>query len=276
MEDYAYSDPYGWWGYHWSPPTPLSVVQLIRAGSLDAPLAALLWLLIEHRASLLVAAEPPLAGKTTTVTALLDFLPPGTRKVFLRGWYETFDFVKHTEPFQTCLLCNEISDHLLVYLWGPNATRAFELLSQGYALAATMHADSLEEVIGILEGEPLRVPRSWLARLTLVMILRVVSANGRVLRRTHTVHLLQPGKESQSLAISCLAEWEPAGDSFRHFTAPHLKDLGRVAGMGTRQLAAELARRESFLEGLARQGIASIPAFRKALSQYAKKPKNKP
>ena len=33
------------------------------------------------------------AGKTTTLTALLDLMPHDTRRVYLRGHYENFDFV---------------------------------------------------------------------------------------------------------------------------------------------------------------------------------------
>ena len=83
----------GWWGYHWAPPQPLSITEIIASGSLDAELTALLWLLIEGRVPIVVAAEAPLAGKSTTLTALMEFLPPGTRKLFLRGWSETFDWL---------------------------------------------------------------------------------------------------------------------------------------------------------------------------------------
>jgi len=41
---------------------------------------------------LLIAAEQPHSGKTTTLTALLDFLPNATRRIFIRGWAETFDW----------------------------------------------------------------------------------------------------------------------------------------------------------------------------------------
>lgn len=83
----------GWWGYHWAPPQPLSITEILASGSLDAELTALLWLLIEGRVPIVVAAEAPLAGKSTTLTALMEFLPPGTRKLFLRGWSETFDWL---------------------------------------------------------------------------------------------------------------------------------------------------------------------------------------
>jgi hypothetical protein len=83
----------GWWGYHWAPPQPLSLTSIIASGSLDTELAALLWLLVEGRVPVVVAAEAPLAGKSTTLTALMDFLPPDVRKIFLHGWNETFDWL---------------------------------------------------------------------------------------------------------------------------------------------------------------------------------------
>src|SRR5918997_6945689 len=87
----------GWWGYHWAPPQPLSITEIIASGSLDAELTALLWLLIEGKVPIVVAAEAPLAGKSTTLTALMDFLPPDVRKIFLRGWAETFEWLPDAE-----------------------------------------------------------------------------------------------------------------------------------------------------------------------------------
>ena len=89
----VFSQQRGWWGYHWAAPQPLSITRIIASGSLDAELAALLWLLVEGRVPVVVAAEAPLAGKSTTLTALIDFLPPGTNKVFLRGWTEDFSWL---------------------------------------------------------------------------------------------------------------------------------------------------------------------------------------
>jgi hypothetical protein len=89
----VFSQQRGWWGYHWAAPQPLSITRIIAAGSLDAELAALLWILVEGRVPLVVAAEAPLAGKSTTLTALLDFLPSSVRRVFLRGWTEDFSWL---------------------------------------------------------------------------------------------------------------------------------------------------------------------------------------
>src|SRR5207237_4449074 len=111
-------EPFGWWGWHWQPPVPLSIMQIMADGSADLVVMALLWAMLSRRASVLVAAEPPMAGKTTTLTALLDLMPPDTCHVYLRGHYETFDFLKDrdADPSRAYVLANEMSDHLAIYL----------------------------------------------------------------------------------------------------------------------------------------------------------------
>src|SRR5579884_2615199 len=74
---------------------PLSIAQIIAQHSVDAETAALIWLLLEHGASLTVAgptAPLPGAGKSTTMHALLQFLPAGSSVVYMSGKYETFAF----------------------------------------------------------------------------------------------------------------------------------------------------------------------------------------
>ncbi len=83
----------GRWAFRPLPPEPRSVVELIRAGTLDAQLAATLWVLVEGRVPIVVAAEGQGAGKSTLLDALLDFLPPGVRTIELAGADETFDWL---------------------------------------------------------------------------------------------------------------------------------------------------------------------------------------
>src|SRR6478752_289441 len=160
MSTAEYEEPFGWWGWHWQPPQPLSVVQLLDAGSFDAETLGLIWALLARRASIIVGAEPPMAGKTTTLTALLDLLPPTTRKIYLRGHYENFEFVADPalEPAHTYLLANEMSDHLAIYFWGARVGKLFSLLPQGYAFGSTMHAETVEDVLAVLQAPPLGVP----------------------------------------------------------------------------------------------------------------------
>ena len=145
--------PEGWWGYHWSMPQPMSAVEIIGSGSLDARLMATLWALMARRRGVMLASEAPQAGKTTTLSALVDFLPDHTVGVFLRGWAQDMDWTDEIGPDRGFLLINEMSDHLPIYVWGPNARAALRLAGSGYGFGGTMHADSLDEALDCLRGE---------------------------------------------------------------------------------------------------------------------------
>ena len=67
-----------------------SVVHLIRAGTLDAELAALAWLMLEARVPLIVASASGPGDRATVVSALLEFLPQTAVVRHLEGGTETF------------------------------------------------------------------------------------------------------------------------------------------------------------------------------------------
>ena len=193
-------EPFGWWGWHWQPAVPMSVMQIVEAGSADTALMSLLWAMLANRASVIVAAEPPMAGKTTTLTALLDLISPTDKKVYLRGHYENFEFASapDADPAHTYVLANEMSDHLAIYLWGSRIYKTFELLDRGYAIGSTMHAETVDDVICMLNSEPLFVPAEWISKLTLVINLYVSGTYGTSIRRFNTVHMLLPGPSETS------------------------------------------------------------------------------
>ncbi|HUP27998.1 MAG TPA: hypothetical protein VM409_06155 [Chloroflexia bacterium] len=272
-------EPFGWWGWHWQPPVPLSVMQIIDAGSADTGQMALLWAMLSRRASVLVAAEPPMAGKTTTLTALLDLIPPDSRRVYLRGHYETFDFALEPDasPRHTYVLANEMSDHLAVYLWGSRIYKTFELLDKGYAIGSTMHAETVDDVIAILDSDPLRVPAPWIAQLTLVINLYVSGTYGPSVRRFNTVHLLEPGSGDKSDGLLpgvrplLLSKWDKESDTFDNlFDRSEIQaKLAAWAGCTPEEWAADFARRKAHLDEMQATGVRGIGATRAALQTFA-------
>jgi hypothetical protein len=258
--------PPAWWGWPWRLPRPMTVPELIAAGSLDASLAALLWVALERRASIIVAAGPNGAGKTVTITALLDFLPPTVRRLHLQGMAEDFAFVADADPARTFLLANEISDHLPIYLWGRRAQHLFELLDEGFAAGATLHAESVQETLDYLTAPPLAIPPRLLAAVTLVVTLAVVRRHGEVLRRISGVFLLRDG--AGRVRWQPLATWDAASDTHRS----HLDALGpaladRLARSPTDLVDACRSRAE-WLSALVASGSLDPGAFRAALANF--------
>ncbi len=262
-----YDMPIGWWGWNWEPPVPMSITEILQAGNMDPRTAAVCGMAIEAHSSLLIAAEQPHSGKTTTLTALLDFLPNATRRIFVRGWAETFDFIGQTRPADTILLANELSSHLPVYLWGPKAVRVFEMLRRGYALGSTLHADSANEALAQLVGE-LGVDRSDLARVHLLMVMRIYgTAHGGYARRVVSLDRLVPN--DGSVATIPLVTHDPDADTFTHDDDAELALLQTLRpGVDRGSLADELDARDAFLADLVARGYRAIPEVRAALASY--------
>lgn len=145
----------------------------MRDGTIDPGTAALLWAALARRRSLAVVAGPSGTGKSTLLRALLAFLPHDTRRVYLRGCFETFAFLADPAivPRQTALLINEISPHLPVYLWGPAVERVVAATERGFCVLATAHATSVDQFIGGLAGSPLRLSAPRLAAFEFVAIM---------------------------------------------------------------------------------------------------------
>ena len=244
----------------------MSITEIVRAGNMDARTAALCGMTIAAHGSMLIAAEHPHSGKTTTLTALLDYLPLATRRIFIRGWSETFDYLGQTQPHETLLLANELSSHLPVYLWGPKAVKVFETLRDGYALGSTLHADSAEEAVTQLTGE-LGVEPADLARVHLLMVMRIyTSSRGGHARRVVSLHRL--GAAPNGVAMTPLVTHDEATDRHTHARDAELALLAEMRGESREDAAAELERQTAALDGLIKLGTFDIPEVRAALASH--------
>lgn len=277
-----YAQPYAWWGWHWSPPVALSIVEIVEAGTLDRREAALLWLLIESRRSIVLASDPPMSGKTTLLSALVPFLAPEVRPVFLRGLAETFDYASEADPRSSYLLVNELSSHLPVYLWGPKATRMFRTLAAGFGVGATMHADDVAETLSQLRDE-LDLGTDDLARLDVVGILRTLRGDvpirghddvppelrfgaAAIRRRLVALHLVV--RNGDRIETPLLSSWDATNDEHRPAIEPHLDDLARRTSRSVTDFCAALLEREAFLSALASKGIRRPGAVADAVAAY--------
>ena len=87
------SDPSPGWTFRPVRPSPRSIVDLVRAGLLDAGLAATLWRLVEGRVPLVVVADADASIRTTLLRGAPRHAPAGLRRAELRGDEETFDWL---------------------------------------------------------------------------------------------------------------------------------------------------------------------------------------
>lgn len=262
----ALNRPTSWWGWNWEPPTPMSIVELIVAGNMDARVAGLFWVAMERGASLILAADPPHSGKTTTLSALLTFTKPDTAVYFTQGQGEQFLLPAVTPAYDTYILVNEMSDHIPVYTWDQNARRCFELLDDGYRLATTMHDTTVEGVLGQLQRE-LSIPKRHLANLTFVVPMFIGRANGRIVRRIEEIAYVEP--KGDDYKITRIATWNREDDTFSLFADDNARRaVAAWARLSPEALDDQIAERAGFLEALRNTGAGSIPEVNNAIESY--------
>jgi hypothetical protein len=245
-----------------------SILDVVESGTIDLRLAGLLWLLMEHRASVLVAAGPIWAGKSTLLHALLDFLRPEIEQVVLRGYSEDFRSLGNGKPENTYLVTEEISNHSYEYLWGYQVVKAFECIPKGYALGGTTHARNIREVAYVLNALGVSLP--LIAGLGAIITLQVTRGKRydddlvRYVDTVSTVSLTKEGLVAQLLATRNLPD--------EKFIYPPEQDLHHILynklGVKYPSISSEIEARSQFLNQLMEKGIRHRGQVRKAISEF--------
>ena len=278
-------------------PPPRSVVQLIRDRVLDAELAGLLWLLVEARLPLVVAAGGRRVGKSTLLEALLEFLPSGTHRVDVNGEFDSLAWLPEAErlggwtprpggpvpgdvavarhhdrriaPGSAYLVAAELSDHLPIYTWGARARTLIRAATIGYGVGATIHADRLEEVHAVLKAPPVALSDDELSYLGVVLFLRSTIVGRRVV----AAHYARPVVRDvhghvQRLAPAVLAAWDERTDEVEHFGWGIIPELAGRTGRRAGDFELEQSSRAAYLRGLAEAGVTGVDEVRTAIDGY--------
>ena len=231
------------------PGEPPSVVELVRRGTLDAELAALLWLLVEGRIPLVVAAPQPLIADSTAGNVLRGLLASLRPDIGLAA----IDAAELSAPLQA---------------------RSARTLVHGDSPGGVAQASSLQGVRDELGAEPPRgLSEDELSFLGCVLVLEpdapapVEAADPSMgptrVARVGAAHYVRPLHRDehghpQLLGPAVLATWDPRRQAFEHFAWGVLPEIAARLGRRTGDLEADLHHRRDDLGGLAAAGVTSI------------------
>ena len=224
---------------------PPSLVGLLAQGVFDAELAALLWVLVEARIPLVVAAPEGRAGAGGQLLAGL---------------------VTSIHP-------DEQGDALLAPLTAAGAAS----LVRGRRAGGVLEAGSLAEVRARLGGGPLPLTEDQLTFVGAVLVLGempVGSGGGRRGRlRVTAAHYVRPlardaHGHSQRLDPAVLATWDERLGRYEHFAWGVLPEIAARLGRRTGDLEADLHHRRDDLAGLVKGGVTSIAEVRRLIAGY--------
>ena len=224
-----------------SPGATPSLVALVAQGVLDAELAALVWLLVEARVPLVIAAPE---GRT------------GAGGQLLAGILGSIH-------------ADEQTDALLSPMGAAGASN----LVRGRRAGGVLEASSLEEVRSRLGSGPLPLSEDQLTFLGCVLVIGEGSGGRRGRLRVSAAHYVRPlardaHGHSQRLDPAVLAAWDARLERYEHFAWGVLPEIAARLGRRTGDLEADLHHRRDDLAGLAKGGLTDIGEVRRLIAGY--------
>ncbi len=234
----------------------LTIADLLRAQTVDSLMAAYAFRAMERGASVLTAARPSGAGKTALLAALLHLLPPGERIITVDKSEVIAEALRQPPEGAVCYLAHEIGPgRWYGYIWGRDVPAFLSLIQGPRRIASCLHADTLEEVRGILTGPPLHATRKQVGRVGLILFMFAGVVGGKFRHRLSHFYEAD-GRGGHRLIF----RWNPHTDSF-----DQIEPL-------TEPESLEPYRR--FLERLVQEGEYEAPVVRqKVLSFYRRIPR---
>ena len=252
----------------------ISIIQLIKWGTISTQVAAYIWICLEYGMSVLVSGETA-SGKTTTLNAILPFIDHNVKiysaedtpevKVRHKIWQrlvtrdskneesrvEMFDLLKaalRSRP--RYIIIGEIR--------GVEGATAFQAMQTGHPVIATFHASSIVKMIQRFTGDPINVPIRFFDNLNFAIFQEVVEApGGGIARRVTGIdEVIGYNKHSDGVVTRGMFEWDPVKDKhyFRGMFQSHLLEnkIAAMAGFANkRDIYDEMLRRAAALDKMA-------------------------
>ena len=257
--------------------TPISITQLINWGTIDAGIAAYLWLCLQYGRSIFVCGETA-SGKTTTSNAMFVFIPPEKKiysventpevKVPHAVWQQLL--TRSTGPKESHVDEGDLlraglrsrPDYII-----PGETRGvegrvvFQAMQTGHPVVTTFHAGSVTKVIQRFTGHPINIPKTFMDNLDVVLIQMAVERKGKRLRRVLSVDEIEGfNKEVDGIMSRKAFEWDAVSDTmmFKSNRNSYILEqrIAKQAGLqDPMQIYEEFDRRKHILERMVEEKI---------------------
>lgn len=273
---------------------PFSITQLIALGTINAEIAAYLWLALNYDLNIFFVG-PTASGKTTTLNASAGLIPPNYKVLTIEetaevviphenwlqeltreGRYEQTD-IEMYELVKTGL--RQRPNYVIVgEIRGEEGSAAFQAMQTGHPVLSTFHADSVKRLVQRLSGSPINVPKTFVPNLDLVFIQQrlLLPGYGDYVRRCSRIsEILGYEKDTDSHLYQPVFEYYPTDDTHdfigRGTSTLISQKLAPRMGVPegeTRKVYEELDKRAEILQDLTEMELFNYFDFWKVASQY--------
>jgi len=253
---------------------PLSIIDLIKRGSLTYEIAAQLWLYIEGmsiKPANIILAGGPGTGKTTLLNALFSFIPKKERLVVIEDTLElnTFheDSCSRLESDEETSLSDLVKNTLRMRperiivgeVRGEEAADLVTAANVGKYCMGTIHALTAREAILRLENEPMNVPEILVNLIDVFIVLKRFHVKDKIYRIVDEVSETG-GMEQKTVLLSTIFKFDYEKRSFETISPSTIyrDKLAKTSGLSPKEIMDEVYVRAEALKTLADKGVTAI------------------
>ncbi len=273
---------------------PYTPVNLINFQTFNPEMMAYAWIAIENGQSMLICGGTA-SGKTTTLNAILLFIPPQAKIVSIEDTRELNLPHENWVPLLTRSGFGEIDEdtgkkageidmyqllqaalrqrpeYMMVgEVRGEEAYVVFQAMATGKSAYTTFHADDVQTMVNRMENDPINLPRALIGALDVVVLQAKVKVGTKMVRRIKAMtEIVSVDPESEELITNKSYTWNPADDSFNY--SGHSYVYSKVAQSKSwtqREMEREVKRRKIVLEYLNQEEIYNYEDFAQVVTSY--------
>jgi flagellar protein FlaI len=275
---------------------PFTPLDLIKFKTISSDAAVYLWQAVEEGRNMFIIGGTA-SGKTTTLNSTLLFIPSERKIVSIEDTREINIPHENWVPTLTRLGTGDINPltkkrvgevdmfDLLVSslrqrpnyivvgeVRGPEAYTVFQSMATGQTAYSTFHSSDISSFIHRLEGEPLKIPRSMISSLDVVVLQAQIRMGDEIVRRVKKiVEIVGIERNSNEVITNTVFEWEQSTDRIDFSGHSYLYEkILKDENWSLEELNDEITRRKEFLEKMVEEGRINYRDFSERINKYQK------
>jgi len=274
---------------------PFTPIDLLKFRTMSTDMMAYLWIATEYGSSMLVCGGTA-SGKTTTLNAVLLFIPPqmkivsieDTRELNLphENWIPSLTregfggrgsnrtgTIDMFELLTTAL--RQRPQYLMVgEVRGKEAYVVFQAMATGKTAYSTFHAEDVQAMVHRMENDPINLPRALMTALDIVLLQAQVKVGTKMTRRVKSLtEIVGMDPETGELITNAVHTWNPADDTFNFSGHSYVFEKVRtIRNWSPREMEREVKRRVDILDYMKKIGVDNYKQVASIISGYYKDP----
>ncbi|MBI4168216.1 MAG: Flp pilus assembly complex ATPase component TadA [Candidatus Aenigmarchaeota archaeon] len=273
--------------------TPLTPIDMINYGTINATALAYLWIAVENSKSVLIGGSTA-SGKTTLLNVLSLFIKPTKKIVSIEdtpelrlphphwvpevartaisenegrkiGEVDMFDLLKES--------LRQRPDYIIVgEVRGKEAYVLFQQMASGHPGMSTIHADSISKLVDRLTTPPISLPGNLIQNLDILIFSDTTSFKSKNVRKIDTIMEIT-GYENGAPIGNVVFKWDPMKNYLRAVgKSAVLKKIAYSNSMLEKSMQQEILNRVKILEWMQERGLNDFSSVSRMFSMYNSDP----